>query len=333
MPSDHHLLPDLEARGLLPPEQAATIAAFEQTRPFSLHYELRATLYFGITLLTAGLGVLIYQNIEHIGHGVVIGLIALLTLACFAYATRYRQAFTWQEAPKAGVLPDYVLLLGCLTFLILEGYLQYQYEFFGTRYGLATILPALLFFPLAYAFDHRGVLSMAITALAAWVGVSVAPLSVLSETDFFHSRLGGAALALGLLLMGAGLYSEYQDRKRHFGFTYLSLGSNLALLTATAMLLNGPYGSRFSPGLLCPLILALSCFLVWYARRTHSYLFLLMGIIYSYIVLTYGFFQLIDVMHSGEGVVFLALLYFAGSAVSVVLLFINIRKILGIHGS
>jgi len=50
LPPDPYLL-DLQARGPLPPAQAAAIAAADQTRPFSLHYELRALLYLGITLL------------------------------------------------------------------------------------------------------------------------------------------------------------------------------------------------------------------------------------------------------------------------------------------
>lgn len=332
MPADH-LIPDLEAQGLLTPAQAAALTHYERTRPFSVHYELRAMLYFGITLLAGGLGVLVYQNIEHIGHGVIVGFISLVMLACFAYAARHRQPFTWGEAPRAGLLPDYLLLLGCLTFLILEGYLQYQYNLFGTRYGLVTILPAVLFAGLAYAFDHRGVLAMAVTALASWVGVSVAPLSAFTDDNFFRSSLGTAGLLLGLGLVGAGLLSEYLRRKPHFAFTYLSLGSNLALLAATVMMFAADESLVLSPLPAALLILVLSCFLVWYARRTHSYLFLLLGICYSYVVLTYGFFQLIDKSNANEGLFFLVLLYFAASAVGVVLLFVNLKKLLGIHGN
>ena len=87
-PSPDPYLADLRARGLLPPAQAAAIAEADAARPFSLHYELRALLYLGITLLAGGLGVLIYQNIDSIGHGVIILVIAALTAACFAYAWR-----------------------------------------------------------------------------------------------------------------------------------------------------------------------------------------------------------------------------------------------------
>ena len=38
---------------------------------------------------------------------------------------------------KPNTIADNILLLGCSLFLILEAYLQYQYQIFGTRYGNA----------------------------------------------------------------------------------------------------------------------------------------------------------------------------------------------------
>ncbi|MBC6991383.1 DUF2157 domain-containing protein [Hymenobacter sp. BT491] len=315
------ILIDLQAKGLLSPEQTAAVGNYEHTRPFSLHYELRTLLYSGIVLLSGGLGVLLYQHLDDIGHGVLVAAITALMAACFAYAVRHQSPFTWEQAPRAGVVPDYLLLLGCLLFLTLEGYLQAQYELFGTRYGLAVCIPAALFFWLAYRFDHRGVLSMAITALASWIGLSIAPLSAFTENNFFRSGLGGAAVLLGLALMGAGFVSEQRNLKRHFAFTYLSLGSNLALIAATAALLSS------EPTLLgtiaAPLVLLLSGFLIWYARRTHSYLFLLMGAVYGYIAFTYLFFKLFD--SSSE----LLTLYFPFTTFVIILLFVKAKEIVG----
>ncbi|GAB3828317.1 DUF2157 domain-containing protein [Hymenobacter jeollabukensis] len=314
---------------LLPPEQAALIRTDEAQRPFSLHHELRLLLYVGIVLLSGGLGVLIYQHLDDIGHGVVVAAIALLMLLSLGYAARHRQPFSWGEAAKAGFLPDYALLLGCLLFVTLETYLQVQYGLFGTRYGLATLLPALVFLPLAYRFDHRGVLAMGITALAAWVGVTIQPLSAFTTNDFWHSRLSTAAMLLGLGLMLAGLLSERYGRKAHFAFTYISLGSNLLLIAATVTLLDFTpgYGS-FPPVLLVPLILLVCAALVWYARRTHSYLLLLMGVGYAYMAVTYTLVRFIAATDSGEAGFTLLLLYVPLSAAGVVWLFLNIKKIL-----
>jgi hypothetical protein len=319
------LLAELEASGHLPPTQAAAIAEDERTRPFSLHYELRALLYLGITLLAGGVGVLIYQHIDSIGHGVIIGAIALAMSASFAYAVRRRLAFTWHEAPRTSIAADYLLVLGCLLFLVLEGYLQVQYALFGTRYGLATVLPAGLFFYLAYRFDHRGVLSMAITTLAAWVGVSVAPLAVFQQALLWHSDLSFPGMLLGLVLVAAGLGSEFLDRKRHFAFTYLSLGGNVALLAALSLLF-ATEGRYSLPWLL--LVLVLSAGLVWYARRAQSYLFLLMSVAYSYVAITYSIVRLLASGHSSDWVTPMLVLYLPLTLVSIVLLFLNSKKIL-----
>ncbi|WP_375435377.1 DUF2157 domain-containing protein [uncultured Hymenobacter sp.] len=320
-------LDELQDQGLVSPEQATVIRQNEQTRPFSVHYEVRALLYLGIVLLTGGLGVLLYQHIDEIGHGVVVAAMALLAAACFGHAARYRTNFTWAKVPRAGFVSDYVLLLGCLLFLSLEGYVQYQYQLFGTRYGLAVFLPAVLFFWLAYLFDHRGVLSMAVTALASWLGLSVAPLSAFTDNHF--RSLSGAAVGLGLALMCVGLLSEYLDKKRHFSFTYISLGSNLALLAATASLLNLYPQGWLPPFAAAALVLVICGFLIWYARRTHSYLFVLMGAVYSYIVVTYLFVQLIDSTNLDEAESLIPL-YFLLSCFGVVMLFKNIKEILRI---
>lgn len=328
------LLAELEASGLLPPAQAAAIAEDERTRPFSLHYELRMLLYLGITLLAGGLGVLVYQHLDSIGHEVVVGALVLAMAGAFAYAARHKAPFTWGEVPRPSIAADYLLLLGCLLFLVLEGYLQAQYGLFGTRYGLATVLPAGLFFYLAYRFDHRGVLSMAITALAAWVGVSVAPLALFTS-GFPAQNISAPGLLLGLGLLAAGLASEQLRRKPHFGYTYLLLGSNAALLAATVRLFEDTSSRPVGLALLrfwlvALLILGLCAVLVWYARRTQSYVFLLLAVGYGYVAFTTMLMMLGTVLDFKEGFSILAILYFPLSFLGLILLLVNIKKILRI---
>ncbi|MDO7848366.1 DUF2157 domain-containing protein [Hymenobacter sp. M29] len=329
-PSTDLYLADLQRRGLLSPDQAAAIAASESAQPFSLHYELRALLYLGITLLAGGLGVLVYQHIDSLGHGVIIAVIAALMAACFTYAARHRAPFTWAAAPRTSVGADYLLLLSCLLFVVLEGYVQYQYGIFGNRYGLATALPALVFLPLAYYFDHRGVLAMGLTALASWVGLTVAPLAVLTKNEFWNEHIRGAAMALGILFMAVGFYSEHQGRKAHFAFTYLLLGSNLALAALATSLME--LGLQEQPALALSYVvvmLALCAGLFWYARRTQSYWFLVLAAGYAYFAVGYVLVEVV-ILLPHEIVFMTAFLLFPLSALLVVLFFINIRKIL--HG-
>jgi hypothetical protein len=80
------------------------------------------------------------------------------------YVLREKEALsrlTKVEAPTPFF--DYILLLGCLTFITLVGYSQVQFTIFGQRFGLAVFIPMIVLFFSAYYFDHLGVLSMAIT--------------------------------------------------------------------------------------------------------------------------------------------------------------------------
>ncbi|MDQ6764326.1 MAG: hypothetical protein M3015_17115 [Bacteroidota bacterium] len=63
---------------------------------------------------------------------------------------------------------DYILLFGCLSLLTFVGYLQFEYNVFGNKWGLATFIPMVVLFMAAYYFDHLGVLILAIVNLAAW---------------------------------------------------------------------------------------------------------------------------------------------------------------------
>ena len=321
------LIAELRARGLLGPEQAATLEAHERNRPFSLHYEIRTLLYLGITLLSGGLGVLLYDHLDDLGHGAVVAIISLLTAACFTYAARHRRPFTWAQVHSPGLLPDYLLLLGCMLFLGLEGYLQAQYTLFGTRYGLALAVPAALFFYLAYRLDHRGVLSMGITALAAWAGLTVQPLSIF-ENQFLTAPVSRAAIGLGAALLVVGWLSEVRHRKAHFVYTYVLLGGNLLLAAATAAL----FAEVLRPtALLILLILGVSAGLFWYGRRAHAHVFLLLGAAYGYVALTYGLFRFFDSLgpSGGEFWFTFCLYYFLVSAVAAVWFLTHLKRLAG----
>ena len=318
------LLQNLIEKGLISSEQSTIISEYEKNEPFSLHYELRTLLYLGITLLTGGLGVLIYQNLDTIGHGVIVALITIITLACFTFSFLKREFFTWLEVKTPHHFSDFVLLLGCASFLILEGYLQFQYNLFGLKYGLVTFIPAMLFFFCAYFFDHRGVLSMAITAFASWVGVSIAPFSVLEKNNFSAPNFLLTAIILGLVLSALGLISEYKNLKKHFSFTYLLFGSNLTLIaTLTGMFSH----ENWFMYVLITLTLCIGLFL--YARKTLSYIFLLIGVIYGYIALTYLLFKVTGAFNEDFMYMF-AMYYYLLSGVGVIIFLMKIKKILGI---
>jgi len=313
----------LAEKGIISEEQATKISTYEKEKPFSVHWELRTLLYVGITFLGAGLGVVIYKNIDSIGHNVLIGLIILVFLGCLYYAYKHRKPFTWEEVVASVKLDDFALLGACVTFLTLEGYLQYQYNVFGTRYGLAAFLPAVLFFFLAYRFDHRGVLSMAITALSSWVGVNIAPIKLWQQKNFSTQDITHIALLLGVFLVVIGWISYRQNRKKHFSFTYFIFGGNIAFVAALAALF------QFDLKLIYLLIIGVFSFVaIRYARSEQSYLFLLMGVIYGYAAVTYSIFQW-QPLSDLDFVIYM--FYFMATAVGIVLFLVNIKQIIGLR--
>lgn len=301
---------------ILSDEQFKTLSQEETTRPVSVHWEVRIFLMLGIGFLCGGLGTLVYKNIDTIGHQAIIALIALALAACGWFVWRKRQPFRMHEAQKEQPVADNILLLGCSLFLIFEGYLQYQYQIFGTRYGIATLIPALLFTVCAYRFDHIGVLTMALTAFTSWAGLAVTPLSIFQENVFHNeATLIHTGIVVGIVLIGVGLLINNRQIKPHFTFSYLSFGFNLVCIAA----LYGAFNIEQMP--YCLLILGMCALAILYARRKQSYFFLLAGVVYGYIAFT-TLISKADWLFEGW------LLYGVLSCFGIVFFFLNYKKFL-----
>ncbi|MEO6687160.1 MAG: DUF2157 domain-containing protein [Dyadobacter sp.] len=308
-------------KGIIQEEQATLINEYERTKSFSIHRELRSILYLGITLFTTGIGILIYKNIDTIGHQAIIALIAGSILACSYYLFKNRQPFSRGIVTNPDQFSEYILILNCTLFLILEGYLQYQYQFFGIRYGIAIFIPTILFFFCAYRFDNRAVLSMAITGLASWLGLTISPLSILEKNDFTAPGIIITGIILGTALVAISWFSQKNDMKSHFGFTYILLGGNLAAISGLAGLFSN------EPKIIYFLITAALCtYLIHNARKNQSLLFLLMGVIYGYIAVTYAAFVFLpDSLLAG-----LSIFYFLFTSLGILFFLLNVKKILGL---
>lgn len=313
-----HILDDLLQKELVEPGEAETIRQYEATKPFSLHWELKTSLYLGVLLLNIGLGVLIYENIDTIGHAALIAAVGGISAVCFWYAYRHRQPFSVGQTESPTPYFDYILLLGCLTFLIMEGYWQYQYNIFGNRYGLATFIPMALFFALAYYFDNRGVLSLAITALASWVGITVTPYELLSKNDFNSATIINTGVFLGVFLALIPFLSERQGIKKHFSLTWLNFSVHILMISCLAGMM-----ALDNKGLYFPLLAVAVAFYIWYARMRGSFYFLTVAVIYGYIGITYL------LLSSASGLDFEAyMLYFLFSCAGVIIFLVNYKKII-----
>jgi hypothetical protein len=328
---DPDLSKELHARGLISDTSLQRVQALENHRLFSLHWELKTLLYLGVLLLSGGLGFLVYKNIATIGHQAVLIFIALVSAASFAWCIRNKTPFSFGKADPPNAFFDYILLLACLTFITFIGYLQFQYRFFGEAYGLATLIPMVVLFVSAYYFDHLGILSLAITNLAAWMGIVVTPLRILKDNDFDSNRLIYTGLALGLILVLAGLASIQRNFKKHFEFTYTNFGIHILFIAGLAGIFQ--FDKVYLAWFL--LLLGLAFYFYRLGLRRSSFYFLVVVVIYTYIAISYTFIRLISeiVPNGGSDALYIELFYFIFSAIAVVRVLIILNRKVKNHDS
>jgi hypothetical protein len=328
--------------GLLPDGLRQRVDAFYRDRPFTLFWEVRTLLYLGIVSLSTGLGILIYRNIDSIGHQTILALMMLASFGCFWYCAKRSPPFTRGAPSQATSVElrsnskarsqtmqsswaDYMLLLGVLLFGGFTGYLQFKYSVFGTRYALALLLPASFYLFLAYRFDHRGVLQLALSGFCAAAGVATTPLAAFRENMFSHTTPVVTGLVMGGLLVLAGALSDRLDCKRHFAFGYINFGMHLAMVSAFIGMVLGESAAKW----LYALLLSAFTAAIWvHARRTHSPYFLLMAVLYGYVAFTYivMHFLLGSLSSSDISVIFL---YFILSCIGTIYLFLNLKTLAG----
>ncbi len=299
-------------------------------RPIVLDWDLKTLLYIGILILTTGLGIIVYKNIDSIGHLAIVIFIAAAAGACFAYCFSKAQSFKKGKVSSPNVLFDYILLLGCMLLLVFIGYLQFQYNVFGHRWGLATFIPMVLLFFCAYYFDHLGVLSLAIVNLAAWFGISVTPMHLLNENDFNSDRIIYTGILLGILLIVLSIFSLRTNFKKHFAFTYKNFGTHLLFIATLSALFN--FDSNY---LLWFLVLALIALYQFYAAlQKRSFYFLVSATLYFYVGFSYIINRALLYTGSyGEGGLYLLLLYYIFSSAGLIYFLIRYNKILKRHDS
>ena len=205
---------------------------------FSLNTELLFLLYLSVLLFTGGVGTLIYKNIDSIGHMTVLTVNFVLMLVCFYFSFKKAKGFSKEEVLFDSPIYDYVVLTGSILGCIFIGYLQYQYAVFGIDFGLVSLFSAIFCFAIAYYFDSRMVLSMGITALAAFIGITLSPKTVFENEIYSNTRLSYYGVVLGVLIILWTVYSLRIKLKKHFHFVYFTFAQHLIGLCCIAGLMD-----------------------------------------------------------------------------------------------
>lgn len=275
-------LHELHSKKLITDEQFEKMEAVQAKKIFSVFYELRTILYLGILLFSAGMGLLIYKNIGQVGHYVSLLLLCITTAGCFYYAFKKGSPYTNEPVKSPTPYFDYVVLLGCLLLVTVIGYAQFLFNFLDDSIQEVTLVTAIIFFVTAYRFDHVGVLSLAVTAFAAFWGIQVSPQHWSSSEIFSQANLKVVAIIFGLTVATVALILDRKKIKPHFTFSYFNFCSLIFFTGCLAGVFDSSAKSIFI------LLTYVGCAgVVYFAFLKKSFLFLLYAFVFGYIVTTY----------------------------------------------
>jgi len=126
---------------------------------------------------------------------------------------------------------------------------------------------------LAYRFDNRLVLSLALSTLAAWFGFTLSEYSIAFKKYY---REYAIAYGIFVLLLGGLLYRL--QIKKHFFDIYLNFAVHFLCIALIAGVAEYKIFSLYFPAL----VLACAA-LVFYSIRVRKFLYMLYAVIYGYI--------------------------------------------------
>jgi hypothetical protein len=287
------VLPYLERwreTGAITGEQYAEIRELTRKDRFSVFLELNALLYLGVVAFVAGVGWTVRVHFERLGDAaILIPLTALLT-ACLRYCFARAAAYAPEEVAPPTFVFDYILYLACLCFAAELGYVEFRFHLLRSQWDHYLLLSALAYFALAYRFDNRLVLSLALATLGGWFGVRVVYFGL------FVGDIRGCALAYGGIVALAGLSIHRLGIKKHFLETYLHVATNVVLWA----LVSGVVAGDLTRAWLWVLgLLGAGGVVIVGGVRFRRFSFVVYGVVYGYLGLSDQLLRAIDSFTAG----------------------------------
>jgi hypothetical protein len=192
--------------------------------------------------------------------------------ACFWYCFSRAPAWSPAEIPSPSLVFDYVLYLGSLTWSMELAYLENQFQLLSGQWDLYLLATAGLFFFIAYRFDNRFVLSLALSALAGWFGLTISHWP--SHQDAAYRQY---AIFYSLIVGAGGAIIQHRGLKPHFFGTYL----NIAATVLFWALLSGVFNRQGYVVWFLALLAACSASLTWGLLR-RQFSFVAYSAVYGY---------------------------------------------------
>ena len=270
--------------GIINDEQHSLLSSYVRHERFSVFVELSALLYLGVLSIIAGLTWTFRDYIDRLGDVAILSILMILMAVSFGYCFIKTRPYSNDEVESPTFAFDYVLYFGCLVFSSTLAFIQTRFAIFH-GWDAHLLIASLMFGGLAYRFDNRFVLSLALSTLAAYLGLRFQLFDGL-ENDWLRTM----AMLYGALLLGIGWLLYRACIKRHFFDVYLQVGANAILLANAHGTVDGPNLNFYLLALL--ILSAVSIALGIHYRR---FAFVLYGTVYGYFGLTV---RVLDVVSS-----------------------------------
>jgi hypothetical protein len=300
-----------KSTGAISSAQCDALSALVRNDRFSIFVELNTLLYLGVLSFVAGVGWMVATYSARLGDAAILSSLTFVFCWSLYYCFARALPYSHQRVEHPGLAFDYVLYLGCLVFAIDLGYLDARVHPFQHDWDNSLLLASAVFFALAYRFDNRFVLSLALSSLAGWFGMRVSRFGLVPG-----GSLRMYALAYGGVVAGAGTSLYFAGIKKHFLEAYLHIAANVLFMA----LLSG-IGSRDSDGLLYLLgLLGLAALAIVEGVRFRRFAFVVYGVLFGYAGISFR--MLLDI---GSFTSALAYLVVSGTIVIVTLVLVARR--------
>jgi hypothetical protein len=169
-------------------------------------------------------------------------------------------------------------------------YLENRFHVLSGQWDSYLLATAGLFFFLAYRFDNRFVLSLALSSLGGWFGLTIFHWPSHQDDSYRQS-----AVAYGLLVGLAGISLQRQGWKAHFFATYLNVAANVLFWA----LLSGVFNREGYWLWFLALLLLSAASLAWGVTR-RQFAFVAYAAVYGYVgvssILLRGFYNTTTVL-------------------------------------
>jgi predicted membrane protein DUF2157 len=254
-----------QLRPLLGDPATDVLIARERREVFSIYPELRIASWAGVLLLATAAGIVLKNNLDRIGPLALAIAIGLASAACYAWV--------WWRRARASLVDDYVLLLGALLLSACVGFVESQFRVLGDVWQRHLFFLAIAHGVVAYAFRSRMVLSLSITAFAAWLGIEQQPVRIFTSDPPAAQAILCAAILLVWRAIDRRLRpaTDFSPLFEHFAAN-LGLSAGVALMVDDSTRVLG-----------CLWTIALAAGVIVWGVRTRRESFVLYAFLYGVI--------------------------------------------------